>query len=50
MARELLNHCERHALRLIRDRLPRWPFVAAMCRPESLQCLIANVDLEGSDR
>jgi hypothetical protein len=49
VAREFLNHRERHALRLIRDRLLLGPVRGRDASTQVLQGLIGDVDVEGAD-
>src|SRR5215467_3737205 len=49
MACEPLDHCERHALRLIRDRLLFGPVRGRDASTEVIQGLIGSVDVELTD-
>ena len=49
IAREFLHRRERHALRLIRDRLPVGPPGRRDAPAEIDECLFRNVDAEGAD-
>ena len=49
VARELLDHGERHALGLIRDSLFLRPVRRPNASAEVVECLFGNVDVEGTD-
>jgi hypothetical protein len=49
MARELLDHGQRDALRLIRDRLPLGPIRGRDAPTKIVQRFIRDVDVEGAD-
>jgi len=49
IAREFLNHCERHALRLIRDRLFLGPTHRRDALAEVVHSLVGNVNAERAD-
>jgi hypothetical protein len=49
IAREFLNHCEGHALRLILDGLFLGPVRSRDASTKVLQSLIRDVDVEGAD-